>query len=64
MNGLKTHWLGLEFLVEVDRDKVRNGEPHKFDEIGWFRLDNLPTPAHSMQKPLLEKFKDKLSRFK
>ena len=63
MNGNKTHWLGLIFLVEVDRTKVKNGEPHKFDEIGWFRLDNLPTPAHSMQGLLLETFKDKLKRF-
>lgn len=63
MNGNKTHWLGLIFLVEVDKAKVKNGEPHKFDEIGWFRLDNLPTPAHSMQGLLLETFKDKLAKF-
>ena len=63
MNGVKTHWLALEFLVEVDREKVKNGEPHKFEEIGWFRLDNLPTPAHSTQKLLLETFKDKLQKF-
>lgn len=63
MEGNKTHWLSLEFLVEVDREKVKNGEPHKFEELGWFRLDNLPTPAHSTQHMLLEKFKDKLARF-
>lgn len=63
INGVKTHWLGLGFLIEVDREKVRNGEPHKFEELGWFRLDNLPKPAHSMQHLLLENFKDKLSKF-
>lgn len=63
MNGKKTHWISLEFLVEVDRKKVKNGEPHKFEELGWFRLDNLPTPAHSAQITILEKFKDKLARF-
>ncbi len=63
MDGKKTHWLSLEFLIEVDREKVRNGEPHKFEELGWFRLDNLPSPAHSTQGLLLEKFKDKLARF-
>lgn len=62
MEGVKTHWVSLEFLVEVDREKVRNGEPHKFDEIGWFTLDNLPSPAHSTQKRILEKFKDKLPK--
>ncbi len=60
MDGKKTHWLSIEFLVQVDREKVKNGEPHKFDEIGWFTLDNLPKPAHSTQKYVLEKFKDKL----
>jgi 8-oxo-dGTP diphosphatase len=60
MEDKKTHWLAIEFLVEVDRTKVQNGEPHKFDEIGWFTLDNLPEPAHSSQKYVLEKFKNKL----
>lgn len=63
LDGKDTHWISLEFLVEVDREKVKNGEPHKFDELGWFRLDNLPSPAHSSQKVLLEKFKDKLKKF-
>ncbi len=63
MNGAKTHWLSLEFLVELDRNKVQNGEPHKFDELAWFRLDSLPTPAHSTQKLVLEKFKDTLAQF-
>jgi len=61
MDGVKTHWVSLEFLVEVDREKVKNGEPHKFEELGWFRLNNLPTPAHSTQKLLLERFKDQVS---
>lgn len=46
-NGKKTHWLALDFKVLVDPKKVKNGEPHKFDEIGWFKLDQLPTPLHS-----------------
>jgi 8-oxo-dGTP pyrophosphatase MutT (NUDIX family) len=59
-NNKDTHWLSLEFLVLVDRNKVVNGEPHKFDEIGWFRLDSLPKPRHSAVPLILEKFKDKL----
>ncbi len=62
-NGAKTHWLSLEFLVKVDREKVQNGEPHKFDEIGWFKLNDLPKPPHSSQKYLLERFKNKLEKF-
>ncbi len=63
MNGTPTHWLSLVFLVKVDRSKVKNGEPHKFDDLQWFRLDNLPTPLHSMIPAHLEKFKDKLNQF-
>ncbi len=58
--GNKTHWLMLDFKVLVDKDKVKNGEPHKFDDIGWFRLDNLPSPLHSQLASTLEKYKEKL----
>jgi 8-oxo-dGTP diphosphatase len=59
-NGKKTHWISLDFKVLVDRNKVKNGEPHKFDEIGWFSLDNLPSPLHSMFPMMLKQYKDKL----
>lgn len=59
-NGKPTHWVQLLFRVLVDPTAVKNGEPHKFDEIGWFRLDNLPEPLHSQQMPVIELFKDKL----
>lgn len=29
----KTHWVAIDYKVLVDRDKVKNGEPHKFDSI-------------------------------
>lgn len=63
INGLPTQWLSMVFLVKVDRSKVQNGEPHKFDDIDWFRLDSLPTPIHSMIPGQLEKFKDKIVQF-
>lgn len=59
-NGQKTHWLALDFKVLVDKHKVKNGEPHKLDEIGWFRLDALPSPLHSQFPYFLEKYRDKL----
>ena len=60
LNSVRTHWLALEFLVLVDPLKVINGEPHKFEEIKWFKLNNLPTPLHSTMPFILEKFKNKL----
>lgn len=57
----KTHWIALDFKVLVDKEKVENGEPHKFDEIGWFQLQDLPSPLHSQFPYFLEKYKERLS---
>lgn len=61
-NDQPTHWIGLDFKVLVDPRQVKNGEPHKFDEIGWFTLDNIPQPAHSQWQNFLIKNKDRLAR--
>lgn len=55
----KTHWVALDFKVKVSREKVQNGEPHKFDEIKWFRLDSFPPDKdlHSQLPVTLEKYK-------
>ncbi len=45
--GKKTHWLVIPFFVKVNPAEVKNNEPHKIDEIGWFPLDKLPTPLHT-----------------
>ncbi len=58
--GVKTHWISIEFKVLVDKKKVKNGEPHKFDEVKWFSLKNLPSPLHSQLPKFLELYKKKL----
>jgi 8-oxo-dGTP pyrophosphatase MutT (NUDIX family) len=59
-NGKHTHWLSLDFKVLVDREKVRNGEPHKLDEVRWFPLDKLPEPMHSQWPKFLAQYRDRL----
>ncbi|MBI2627567.1 NUDIX domain-containing protein [Candidatus Nomurabacteria bacterium] len=59
-NGKKTHWITLDFKVFVDPKKVENGEPHKFDALEWFTLENLPSPIHSQLPNFLKLYKDKL----
>ena len=59
-NGIKTHWVTHDFKVLVDKSQVKNGEPYKFDEIGWFTLNNLPSPLHSQLLHFLEIYKNKL----
>jgi len=58
--GVKTHWIAFDYLVLVDREKVINGEPDKFDEIGWFTLDNFPQPRHSEFPRFLANYADKI----
>ena len=59
-DGKPTHWIALDFKVLVDTGKVKNGEPHKFDDFGWFTLDELPSPLHSQLPAFFEKYNDKL----
>lgn len=46
-NGDNTHWIAIMHAVQVDPSKVKIGEPHKIDELGWFTSDSLPSPLHS-----------------
>jgi len=59
-NGIKTHWIALDFKVLIDKSKVKNGEPHKFEKIGWFKINNFPTPLHSQLQYAIDKYKNKL----
>ena len=59
-NGKKTHWVALDFLVQVDPKEVKNGEPHKFSDIKWFTLENLPKKLHSALPNFFSKYKDRL----
>jgi 8-oxo-dGTP diphosphatase len=47
-NNSPSHWVAVVFAVKVDPRTVKINEPDKIDEIGWFTLDNLPSPLHSM----------------
>ena len=60
VEGKRTHWVALDFKVLVDRSKVKNGEPHKLEDIGWFTLNNLPAPLHSQFPKFLELYRDRL----
>lgn len=61
-NGVPTHWLALDFKVLIDKEKVKNGEPHKFDDVGWFNLNNKPADqeVHSKFPQFLRIHSEKL----
>ena len=56
-----THWIALDFKVLVNKDKATNGEPNKFDDIGWFTLNELPSPTHSQLPDFIKRYRDKLN---
>jgi len=64
-NGMKTHWIAVPAFVKVDPKEVKKNEPEKILEIGWFTLDNLPTPLHTGFEHTFKLFRsyfDKYSR--
>lgn len=60
-DGKKTHWIALDYKVMVNSEGVRINEPHKFDDLGWFRLSNLPKPLHSQLLLFLKLYGERLN---
>jgi 8-oxo-dGTP diphosphatase len=48
--------VSLNFKALVPRDGPRITEPDKFDDCGWFREDNLPSPLHSQLPLVISKY--------
>ena len=58
----KQHWVPTTFLVKVKRNQVlKILEPEKCDEIGWFSLDNLPSPISYITSLDLKEYKRHLA---
>ncbi len=58
----KTHWIMFDFKVKVKPEMVKNGEPHKFDELKWFAFDSMPKTEdmHSQNPSFMRLYKEKL----
>ena len=63
-DGRKTHWLAIPSFILVDPKKVKNNDSEKIDEIGWFTLDNLPTPLHTGFHYTFSHYKDYFAKYK
>ena len=60
--GHPDHWIALDFKVLIDPKKVKNGEPHKFDEVRFFTFDTMPKLVHSQFPKFLTLYKAKLQQ--
>lgn len=58
--GVKTHWISFDHKVKLDPQKVKNGEPEKFEELKWFKYDEMPLEVHSQLPLFLDKYREKL----
>lgn len=61
-NGQQTHWIALYFRVQVDPTTVKNGEPHKLDEMKWFTKETMPPDEelHSQGPYFFQTYAEKL----
>jgi 8-oxo-dGTP diphosphatase len=60
LDGTPTHWIAVDFKVLVDRDKVANGEPHKFDAVDWFTFNTVPDEVHSQLPHIFSLYRHRL----
>ena len=56
--GRQTHWIAIIYAAEVNPRDVTIGDKDKISEIGWFNLNKLPKPLHSMYLTHLQYVKD------
>jgi 8-oxo-dGTP pyrophosphatase MutT (NUDIX family) len=49
-DGTKKHWIILPYIVLVDRLEAKMNEPESMTEIGWYKLNELPSPLHAGTK--------------
>jgi 8-oxo-dGTP pyrophosphatase MutT (NUDIX family) len=61
--GKPTHWIALDFKARIDPGMVAIGEPHKFDEVGFFTFDTIPEHTHSQFPAFLNAYRDRLEKF-
>ena len=55
-----SRWIVLDFLVLIDKGKVKIGEPDKFTDLKWFKFGKFPQDTHSQFPVFLKTYKHKL----
>jgi len=61
-DGTPTHWLMMDYAVEIDPKEAKRNEPDMADEIGWFTLDTQPTPTHSQHETFMKKYQKQIKK--
>jgi ADP-ribose pyrophosphatase YjhB (NUDIX family) len=61
--GVKTHWMAVPFFIKVNPAEVKNGEPHKIEEITWFPINKLPKPLHTGFEYTFKRYKNQFKQY-
>jgi len=55
----KQHWVSINFIATYKSGKLKNMEPHKCDELGWFPLNKLPKKVNQTTRESIKNYLDK-----
>ena len=61
-DGTPTHWLMLDYAVEIDPSEAKRNEPEMADEIAWFTLTTQPEPTHSQHSVFMNKYRTQIEK--
>lgn len=50
------HWVAFNYLANLKSGEPKNSEPHKCDQIGWFRLDALPKKLNQTTREAIKNY--------
>ena len=60
------HWIGFNYMAMVSSGEVENREPHKHDEVKWFKFDEIPDclamPTEEALPLMIKRYKEKYSK--
>ena len=64
IKGTQTVWLAVPHFIKLNIRSARIMEPHKFSQMGIFRLDSLPTPLHSGVQFTMNRYPERFERYR
>jgi mutator protein MutT len=57
IKGEEQHWVAFNYLAKISNGTPQILEPHKFDELQWFDLENLPEKTNQTTKEAVARYK-------
>jgi len=53
------HWVAINFIANHKKGELKNNEPHKCQELGWFSLNKLPNKIEQTTREAIKNYIDK-----